>query len=150
MPSPTAKRFLSIARDLKSGSHDSAAPPVATPPKQLEGLTLKPPRTLEQVADGLLKRFDQNTDQKISALELSAVLNPKGKFDLVEKMVGNLLTKLDTTADGVVDKAEWTAALKGLDKNADGVLSRADLHHGPHALIALVGSLPQHELPSGG
>jgi Ca2+-binding EF-hand superfamily protein len=113
-------------------------------------LTPKLPRTIEQVADGLIKRFDQNTDQKISALELSAILNPKGKFELVEKMVGNLMTKLDTTADGVVDEAEWTAALKGLDKNADGVLSRADLHHGPHALIALVGSLPHHELPLGG
>jgi len=45
---------------------------------------------------------------------------------------------------------EWTAAVTALDKNADGLLSRPDLHHGPDALIALVGVIPHHEIPPGG
>ncbi len=150
MTRPIATKFLAMARDLKSGGHDAPSGSATPTPEKPAAETPKALPSIEQVADGLIKRFDQNTDLEVSASELSAVLNPKGKFDLVDKMIGNLLTKLDTTKDGALDKSEWTSALKGLDKNADGALSRGDLQHGPDALIALVGILPHHEPPPGG
>ena len=148
MPRPIVSNFLALARESKARvatpqsdaqSADGAAPAKATPPT---------PPTLAQVADKLIARFDQNGDNALTATELSAVLNPRDKFALVDRMMANLVSRFDTSKDGSVSEAEWVSALDGLDRNDDGLLSRADLHHGPGALIALVGSLPHHETPS--
>jgi hypothetical protein len=80
----------------------------------------------------------------------SQVLEPPQISGRFNKMASNLVAKVDTNKDTFVDKTEWTAALSALDKNADGLISRPDLHHGPDALIALVGVIPHHETPPGG
>ena len=95
-------------------------------------------------------RFDQNTDQKVSAQEMLSVIDPKGRIELIGKMMDNLVSKVDTNKDTFIDKTEWVTALSGLDKNADGLLFRSDLHHGLDALITLVGVIPHHETPPGG
>jgi len=147
MPQPIVSKFLALAREFKARDTtpqsgvkgtDGAVQAKANPPS---------PPTVAEVADKLIARFDQNADNALTATELSVVLNPKGKFALVDKMMANLVSRVDTGKDGLVSKAEWVSALDVLDRNDDGLLSRADLHHGPGALIALVGSLPHHEPP---
>ena len=147
MPQPIVSRFLALTRELKArvdtpqssvtSAHD-VAQAKANPPT---------PPTVAEVADKLIERFDQNADNALTATELSAVLNPKAKFAVVDKMMANLVSRVDSSKDGSVSEAEWVSALEGLDRNDDGLLSRADLHHGPGALIALVGCLPDHEPP---
>jgi hypothetical protein len=149
MPRPITTKFLDAARALKSADHSPAASEKPALEKH-QDLPAPTPPTLDQVVDKILVRFDQNSDQKLTAQELGAVLDPKGRFELINKMVSNLLAKVDTNKDTFVDKTEWTAALSALDKNADGLISRPDLHHGPDALIALVGVIPHHEIPPGG
>ena len=149
MPRPITSKFLEAARELKSADHIDPAP--AKPPgDKPEGSAAPAAPTLAQVADKLMGRFDQNTDQKVSAQEMLSVIDPKGRFELIGKMMDNLVSKVDTNKDTFIDKTEWVTALGGLDKNADGLLSRSDLHHGPDALIALVGVIPHHETPPGG
>jgi hypothetical protein len=147
MPQPIVSRFLALTRELKARvdtpqssvkSADDVAQAKANPPT---------PPTVAEVADKLIERFDQNADNALTATELSAVLNPKAKFAVVDKMMANLVSRVDSSKDGSVSEAEWVSALEGLDRNDDGLLSRADLHHGPGALIALVGCLPDHEPP---
>ncbi len=149
MPRPITVKFLDAARALKSADHSPAASEKPALEKHQDAPSPTPP-TIDQVVDKMLVRFDQNTDQKLTAQELGAVLDPKGRFELINKMVSNLVAKVDTNKDTFVDKTEWTAALSALDKNADGLISRPDLHHGPDALIALVGVIPHHETPPGG
>ena len=108
------------------------------------------PPTIDQVVDKIVARFDQNTDQKLTAQELGAVLDVKGRFKLTSEMVSNLVTTVDTNKDTFVDKTEWKAALSALDKNADGLLARSDLHDVSDSLIALVGVIPHHEIPPAG
>ena len=150
MPRPIVSNFLALARQSKardaspvSGvkSTDGASQAKAIPPT---------PPTVAEVADKLIARFDQNADQALTATELSAVLNPKSKFALIDKMMTNLVSRVDTSKDGLVSEQEWVSALDRLDRNDDGLLSRADLHHGPGALIALVGSLYHHDATPAG
>ena len=75
-------------------------------------------------------RFDQNTDQKVSAQEMLSLSDPKGRFELIGKMMDNLVSKVDTNKDTFIDRTEWVTDLSGLDKNVDGLLFRSDLHHG--------------------
>lgn len=147
MPQPIVSKFLALTRELKARdatpqssvkSTDDVAQAKANPPT---------PPTVAEVADKLIERFDQNADNALTATELSAVLNPKAKFAVVDKMMANLVSRVDSSKDGSVSEAEWVSALEALDRNDDGLLSRADLHHGPGALIALVGCLPHHEPP---
>ena len=149
MPRPITTKFLDAARALKSVDHSPAASEKPALEKHQDAPSPTPP-TIDQVVDKMLVRFDQNTDQKLNAQELGAVLDPKGRFEFINKMASNLVAKVDTNKDTFVDKTEWTAALSALDKNADGLISRPDLHHGPDALIALVGVIPHHETPPGG
>ena len=142
-------KFLDAARALKAADHNPTNSDKA-PPEKSQVSPLPTPPTLDQVVDKILVRFDQNADQKLSAQEMTTVLDPKGRFELINKMVSNLVAKVDTNKDTFVDEPEWTAAVTALDKNADGLLSRPDLHHGPDALIALVGVIPHHEIPPGG
>lgn len=149
MPRPITSKFLDAARELKSSDQSSTTSEKA-PLEKSQASPHPTPPTLDQVVDKILVRFDQNTDQRITVQEMDAVLDPKGRFELVNKMVSNLVAKVDTNKDTFVDKTEWTAVLSTLDKNADGLLSRSDLHHGPDAFIALVGVLPHHDIPPGG
>jgi hypothetical protein len=149
MPRPMTTKFLDAARALKAADHNPTNSDKA-PPEKSQASPLPTPPTLDQVVDKILVRFDQNADQKLSAQEMTTVLDPKGRFELINKMVSNLVAKVDTNKDTFVDEPEWTAAVTALDKNADGLLSRPDLHHGPDALIALVGVIPHHEIPPGG
>ncbi|NCX61971.1 MAG: hypothetical protein EBW84_04460 [Betaproteobacteria bacterium] len=151
MPIPIAAKFLAIARDIKSPDATPPATSASAPAKSADP-AVKPaaPPTVAQVADKIMDRFDKNDDQAISAAELNAVLDPKDKFARIDKMVANLLDKVDSSDDGLISKSEWMTALNRLDKNGDGYLSRPDFHHGLDSLIALVGSLPHHEIPPGG
>jgi len=148
MPAPIAAKFLAAAREMKANDTALKVGAGAPPPVKPAGTPPAPP-SIDQLVDSAFSRFDQNADLKISTAEMVAVLNPKAKWPLVEKIVNNLVARHDTSKDGVLDKPELSAAIGALDKNGDGAIGRHDLQHGPDALIALVGVLP-HDLPPGG
>ena len=58
-------------------------------------------------------RFDQNTDQKVSAQEMLSLIDPKGRFELIGKMMDNLVSKVDTNKDTFIDRTEWVTDLSG-------------------------------------
>jgi len=144
MARPIAAKFLAVAKELKSDQPRPAENAPKPDGEKPAGSVLPNPPTIAQVADKIVARLDKDGDQSVSTTEMTSLLNPQGRFKVIDKMLGNLITRVDGNQDGLVGKAEWVAALNGLDKNADGMLSRGDLHHGPDALIALIGVLPHH------
>jgi hypothetical protein len=150
MPSPIVSKFLTAARELKGVDKPAIDAAKATAPTKGLDFTPPPAPTIDQLVGGVMKRFDQDANQMISAEEISSVVNPRGKFAFVDKMVVNLITKFDTSKDGLVDKAEWSKAMSAYDKNADGALSRSEIMHSNDAFVALVGVLPHGDPPPGG
>ena len=91
MPRPITSKFLEAARKLKSADHVDPAPAKPLGDK-LEGSAAPAAPTTAQVADKLMGRFDQNTDQKVGAQEMLSVIDPKGRFELISKMMDNLVS----------------------------------------------------------
>ena len=150
MPAPIVSEFLNAARELKGIDKPELDVAKTSPPVKGPDFSPPPAPTIDQLVGGVMKRFDQDANQMVSAEEISTIVNPRGKFGFVDKMVVNLVTRFDTSKDGFVDKAEWSAAMNAYDKNADGALSRAEIMHSNDAFVALVGVLPHGDPPHGG
>ena len=143
MPRPITLKLLNTVRELKAD-----LPPPSSGTKAAGGQPPAPP-SIETIVGALTKKLDSSGDGKVSLSEMSSALDPKSKFPVIDKMLIHLVQRVDASKDGLIDKAEWTTSIGALDKNADGLLSRPELHHGPDVLLALVGVMP-HDPPPGG
>jgi len=143
MPKPISLKFSNTVRELKAD-----LPPLSAGTKALVSAPPAPP-SVETIVGALTKKLDASGDGKVSLSEMSSVLDPKSKFPVIDKMLGNLVQRVDVSKDGLIDKGEWIKTIGALDKNADGLLSRPEMHHGPDVLLALVGVVP-HDPPPGG
>lgn len=87
--------------------------------------------TVEEAAERLKTRFDNNQDGSITVAEIVSTLDPEdragdGLTQLVQRVVG----WMDDNADDTISATELAAAMDQLDRNDDGVLSLADLWAG--------------------
>ncbi|XP_058186097.1 polcalcin Che a 3-like [Rhododendron vialii] len=71
-----------------------------------------------KIRERIFKRFDENSDGKISAQELKEALKALGSVSAEE--VGRMMGEIDTDGDGFISFAEFTAfalANRGLMKD---------------------------------
>ena len=95
----------------------------------------------EGPASGLdfIKKFDTNSDAKISAEEYLADfakmdMSGDGFVDSSEApQEGEFISKFDTNTDGKVSKDEFFADFKSMDKDVDGYITVAEAPGNPPA-----------------
>jgi len=141
-----------------SSAQTQTKPPKQLPPKVVEFLKLSPDQFIKRFdknMDGMLSRnevppflgknfekWDLDGDGKLNRDEVGQMINavrnylgvesPAGKNSpQVEKIIDNILLRMDTNKDGKISKDEAknqiAANFNLLDKNKDGYLDRAEL-----------------------
>lgn len=130
------------------GHHDNGS--TATPPVAPQAPAA---RTIAEVVDTIVSRFDANSDGAITSAEVLAVVDPSGTRTTVQQSVASAFTAVDTNQDGSLSKAELTTAVTALDTNGSGTLDRADHPAAgtgtPDPLMVLLGGPHGHGGPGG-
>jgi Ca2+-binding EF-hand superfamily protein len=115
---------------------------------------------------GLFARFDKNGDGKLDRAEVREMLvvvrerlavgSPKGdKSTQIDRVVADILRRLDTNKDGKISREEAQGRPVGrlfdqLDANKDGYLDKQELRRAAELLQARKGAGPTVEADNGG
>lgn len=84
------------------------------------------PPTVDQAVDQVFTRLDGNANGQLTLAEILAVLDPQGTRTTVSTAATALVTALDVDRSGGLSKAEVKTLLAKLDSDADGLLERSD------------------------
>lgn len=84
------------------------------------------PPTVAEAVDNVFSRYDANADGALTLAELLAVIDADGTHTAVAERAAATVTATDTNGDKSLSKAEVTALVTKLDTDADGLLERSD------------------------